>query len=113
MLGRFLLSTSLVAVATFSGLCLSSFVTNAARPDAVLESALTHDEILADRVETLLRTDAGLVGSRFRVSVKSAVVTVAGSVPDVYSVQRALDLVSGVRGIREVRNALEIEELPG
>jgi hyperosmotically inducible protein len=40
---------------------------------------------------------------------KAAVVTVAGSVPDEHALRRALDLASGVRGVREVRNAMEVD----
>lgn len=67
------------------------------------------DGALNDRVETLLRTDIGLAGSRFRVSTQAAVVTLAGDVPDRYSLGRAMDLASSVKGVREVRNALEVD----
>jgi len=76
---------------------------------AVVANNEAQDTALGDRVETLLRTDIGLAGSRIRVVSRAAVITVAGTVPDEHALRRALDLASGVRGVREVRNALEVE----
>lgn len=67
------------------------------------------DSALHDKVETLLRKDVGLTGSLFRVKARAGVITVGGTVPDEYSLRRALDLVSEVQGVREVHNAMEIE----
>lgn len=92
------------------GLGLSAFATDNAQ--AVAATAIAEDSpdaALTDKVETILRTDVGLVGSQFRVVCKSGVVTIGGTVPDEHSLRRALDLASSVRGVREVRNALEIE----
>lgn len=92
------------------GLGLTAFATDNAQ--AVAATAVAEDSpdaALADKVETILRTDVGLAGSQFRVACKSGVVTIAGSVPDEHSLRRVLDLASSVRGVREVRNALEIE----
>lgn len=69
----------------------------------------TLDAGLHDRVETLLRTDVGLTGSQFRIRTNNAVVTVGGTVPDELSLRRALELAGGVPGVREVRNAMEID----
>lgn len=66
------------------------------------------DAGLHDRVETLLRTDVGLAGAEFRIQTTNAVVTVGGTVPDEFSLRRALELASSVPGVREVRNAMEI-----
>jgi osmotically-inducible protein OsmY len=100
----------LTGAATFAGLGLSAFATD----DPQLLAAMVanneaQDAALTDKVETLLRTDVGLTGSQFRILAKSAVVTVGGSVPDEHALRRALDLASGVRGVREVRNAMEVD----
>ncbi len=110
MLKRNFIVASLVAAATFVGLGLSAFATDDPQVlAAVVANNEAQDVALGDRVETLLRTDIGLTGSRIRVTSKAAVVTVAGFVPDEHALRRALDLASGVRGVREVRNAMEIE----
>ncbi|MDE2439949.1 MAG: BON domain-containing protein [Betaproteobacteria bacterium] len=101
---------SLVAAATFVGLGLSAFATDDPQVlAAVVANNEAQDAALSDRVETLLRTDIGLTGSRIRVFSKAAVITVAGYVPDENALRRALDLASGVRGVREVRNAMEVD----
>jgi hypothetical protein len=110
MLKRNLMVASITAAATFAGLGLSAFATD----DPQLLAAMVannevQDAALTDRVETLLRTDIGLVGSQFRILAKSSVVTVGGSVPDEHALRRALDLASGVRGVHEVRNAMEVD----
>jgi len=97
-----------------SGLGLAAFATdNTPAPAAASAPAPAPadvpDTVLADKVETLLRTDVGLVGSKFRIQNKAGVITIAGTVPDEHSLRRALDLASDVRGVREVRNALEID----
>lgn len=109
MLLRNLTGAALIATATFTGLALSAFATD--DPHLVAVAVANNDALdaaLSDRVETLLRTDIGLAGSQFRVDSRSAVVTIAGSVPDEHALRRALDLASGVRGVREVRNAMEV-----
>jgi osmotically-inducible protein OsmY len=93
-----------------SGLGLAAFATDNSQPVAgVSVPGYAPDSVLADKAETLLRTDVGLAGSRFRVQGKSDVLTIAGTVPDEYAQRRALDQVSEMRGVREVRNALEID----
>jgi osmotically-inducible protein OsmY len=110
MLKRNFLVACLTAAATFAGLGLSAFATDDPQLlAAMVANTEAHDATLTDRVETLLRTDIGLAGSQFRVISKSAVVTVGGSVPDEHALRRALDLASGVRGVREVRNAMEVD----
>lgn len=102
--------TCLVAAATFVGLGLSAFATDDPQVlAAVVANNEAQDAALGDRVETLLRTDIGLAGSRIRVFSKASVITVAGYVPDEHALRRALDLASGVRGVREVRNAMEVD----
>ncbi len=105
-----LMVVTLTAVATFAGLAFSAFAVD--DPKAAVSgiaSAEAIDGALAGKVENLLRTDVGLAGSQFRVFSKEAVVTVAGTVPDEYALRRALDLASGVRGVREIRNAMEVD----
>lgn len=109
MLRRNLLVASLVAVATFAGLALSAYATDDPKVlpgHAANTEAL--DTTLSDKVETILRSDVGLSGSKLRVMAKSAIVTVGGSVPDEHALRRALDLASNVHGVREVRNAMEV-----
>jgi osmotically-inducible protein OsmY len=109
MLKRNLLVACLTATATFAGLGLSAFAIDDPKLTATMSAnAEAQNAALADKVETLLRTDIGLAGSQIRVSAKSSVVTVSGSVPDEHAQHRALELASSVRGIREVRNAMEI-----
>lgn len=100
----------LVVAATLFGLGLTAYATDNQQTIAALNVAgETLDEALHDKVETLLRTDVGLAGSKFHVQAKTGVVTLGGTVPDEHSLRRALDLASSVRGVREVRNALEID----
>ncbi|MBL8403121.1 MAG: BON domain-containing protein [Dechloromonas sp.] len=100
---------ALVAAATFAGLGLSSAATDDPQVlAAMVANNEAQDAALGERVETLLRTDIGLAGSKIRVFSNAAVITVAGTVPDEHALRRALDLASGVRGVREVRNAMEV-----
>jgi len=78
-------------------------------PQAVASVGESPDTALNDKVETLLRTDIGLAGSRFWVHTNAGVVTVGGTVPDENSLRRALDLASSVRGVREIRNGMAVE----
>lgn len=110
MFKRHLMVASITAAATFAGLGLSAFATDDPQLlAAMVANTEAQDAALTDKVETLLRTDIGLAGSQFRILAKSAVVTVGGSVPDEHALRRALDLASGVRGVREVRNAMEVD----
>jgi osmotically-inducible protein OsmY len=109
MLKRHLMVASISAAATFAGLGLAAFASDDPKPVAAsVAGNEAQDAALTDKVETLLRTDVGLTGSQFRIRAQSAIVTVGGLVPDEHSLRRALDLASGVRGVREVRNAMEI-----
>ena len=110
MIKRNLMVVSLAATATFAGLTLSAFaIDDPKAATANLSNTDGHDVALTEKVETLLRTDVGLAGSQFRILAKAAVVTVGGTVPDEHSLRRALDLASGVRGVGEVRNAMEVD----
>ncbi|MFN4341545.1 MAG: BON domain-containing protein [Azonexus sp.] len=110
MLKKKLIATLLTASATFAGLALSAFATDDPQVvAAVVANNEAQDAALGDRVESLLRNDVGLAGSRIRVVSRAAVITVGGTVPDEYAMRRALDLASSVRGVREVRNALEVD----
>jgi len=110
MINRALVVLGFVAVSIFGGMSLKAFATdNPPSLAAVGSTSDSQDLVLHDRVETLLRTDVGLVGSQFRVLARAGVVTVGGTVPDEHSLRRALDLASNVKGVREVRNAMEIE----
>lgn len=109
MFMRQIMIAGLMAIATFIGLALSAFAFD--DPHVVAAKAAqsdTLDKVLTDKVETLLRTDAGLAGSRFRVNSDASVVTLSGYVPDEHALRRALELASGVRGVREVHNKMEI-----
>jgi len=109
MFKRKLLVACLTATATLAGLGLSAFAIDDPNVTASMRAnAEAQNAVLADKVETLLRTDIGLAGSQFRISANSAVVTVGGTVPDEHARHRALELASSVRGIREVHNAMEI-----
>lgn len=70
----------------------------------------TLDGGLHDRVETLLRTDVGLVGSHFRIHTENAVVILAGTVPDEFALRRAMELAGSIKGVREVRNEMDISD---
>jgi osmotically-inducible protein OsmY len=110
MFKRNLMVASLTAAATFAGLTLSAFATDDPKAAAaIIANTEVHDAALTEKIETLLRTDVGLAGSQFRILTKSAVVTVGGTVPDEHALRRALDLASGVRGVREVRNTMEVD----
>ena len=76
---------------------------------STLSTTQNADSLLNERIETLLRTDIGLTGSRFRIQTRSGVVILGGGVPDEHALQRAIELASSVKGVREVRNELEIE----
>ena len=94
---------------TLVGASLTSFATDHPAAGTIVSAEKEGaDSALTDRVETLLRSDIGLVGSRLRVQSRDGVVTVRGKVPDESAMRRALDLASGLRGVREVRNGMEI-----
>lgn len=102
------LPAAVLAAALFAGLGLKAFAVD--NPQAATAVAVEPpDSALGERVETLLRTDPGLSGGQFRVQAKGGVVTLAGSVPDEHALRRALDLASGVKGVREVRNGMSVD----
>lgn len=97
-----------LALVLFAGLGLRAFAIDNPQAASTVASEPS-DSALSERVETLLRTDLGLTGSQFRVQTKGGVVTLAGSVPDEHALRRALDLASGVKGVREVRNSMTVD----
>jgi len=97
----------IVAGSLFAGIGMTAFAID--NPQGSATTGESSDAMLNDKVETLLRTDIGLSGSRFRVYTSAGVVTVAGSVPDENSLRRALDLASGIKGVREIRNGMVVE----
>jgi hyperosmotically inducible periplasmic protein len=113
MIKRTLAFVSLGAAISLASLGLTAFATDNAQTVVALRTTGdtfdSDDSGLHDKVEALLRKDVGLAGSLFRVQARAGVVTVGGTVPDEYALRRALDLVSGVHGVREVHNAMEIE----
>jgi len=68
------------------------------------------DQGLHERVETILRTDIGLADAQFRIRTEKAVVILAGTVPDELALRRAMELVGSIKGVREVRNAMEVAD---
>jgi len=109
MIKNNLVLVGLVAAGALAGLGVTASATDNPHAMSVLDEARqTLDDSLHDKVDTLLKTDMGLVGSEFNVVAKSGVVTLAGTVPDEHALRRAIDLASGVHGVREVRNSLEI-----
>lgn len=102
---------TVVAATLFSGIGLTAFaIDHPNRPtSSTLPRSELSDAVLNDRIETLLRTDVGLTGSRFRIQTQAGVVRLGGGVPDEHALHRALELASSIKGVREVRNELEIE----
>ena len=109
MISRNLARAGLVAAILLGGVGLTACAME--NPDATFSVATAGDSLdtaVNDRVEQLLRTDVGLAGSQFRIHGKAGIVTISGTVPDEHSLRRALDLASGVRGVRELRNEMEL-----
>lgn len=109
MINRNVASAGLIAALLLSGLGLTAYameIPPATSPVMVGNDAL--DAALNDKVETLLRSDVGLAGSQLRIQGRSGILTIGGTVPDEHSLRRALDLASSVRGVREIRNAMEL-----
>ena len=87
---------------TLVGASLTSFATDHPAAGGTISAEKEGaDSALTDRVETLLRSDIGLVGSRLRVQSRDGVVTVRGKVPDESAMRRALDLASGLLDFTE------------
>ena len=104
---RNLVPIFIIAINLFAELGLTAFAVDNPHTPALVGEA--PDAVLNDKVENLLRGDVGFAGSRFRVHTEGGVVTLGGSVPDEHSLRRALDLASGVRGVREIRNGMVID----
>ena len=107
MIRRTFVPVLVIAVSLSAGLGLTAFAIE--NPQAAASAGESPDAALNDKVETLLRTDIGLAGGRFRVHTNAGVVTVGGTVPDENSLRRALDLAGSVRGVREIRNGMVVE----
>ena len=107
MIRRNFVPVLVIAVSLSAGLGLTAFAIE--NPQATASAGESPDAALNDKVETLLRTDIGLAGGRFRVHTNAGVVTVGGTVPDENSLRRALDLAGSVRGVREIRNGMVVE----
>lgn len=108
MIKKTLMPVALALVLFASIGLVTAFALDSPSP-AVSSSSEVADNVLNDRVETLLRTDVGLAGSIFRAHTRAGIVTLVGSVPDEHTLRRALDLASSMRGVREVRNSMEID----
>ena len=99
----------LIAALLLGGLGLTAYAMESPQAtSAVMMGNDALDAALNDKVETLLRSDVGLAGSQLRIQGRSGILTIGGTVPDEHSLRRALDLARGVRGVREIRNAMEL-----
>jgi hypothetical protein len=106
MIAKNLLTVAIVATATMTGLGVSTMLPGpSATLPVPLEIPAGPDTRLAERILHLLRRDGGMMGDQFGIAVDSGIVTLTGWLPDEHAVRRALDLVSAVPGVREVRNA--------
>lgn len=110
-MNRVNLFAALAATALFAGIGLTAYAIDHPKRSTggFLAAPEQTDIVLNNRVEALLRTDIGLAGSRFRIQTHAAIVTLGGGVPDEHARHRALELAASVKGVREVRNQLEIE----
>ncbi|PKO94408.1 MAG: hypothetical protein CVU16_03205 [Betaproteobacteria bacterium HGW-Betaproteobacteria-10] len=109
MINRNFVGASLLAAILLAGLGLTAVAME--NPETRFAAAAVSDPLdvaLNDKVETLLRTDVGLAGSQFSIRGRAGVLTIGGTVPDEHSLRRALDLASGVRGVRELRNEMAL-----
>ena len=96
-MNRHRLLVATIAASLFSGIGLTAFaIDHPNRPTSSTLSTPEADAALKDRIETLLRTDIGLAGSRFRIQTQAGIVILGGGVPDDHSLQRALELASSV-----------------
>jgi len=67
------------------------------------------DEAIADAVRRELREDASTTGLQVRVVARNGVVHLHGAVPDLDDADAAEEVASRVRGVREVREELDVE----
>jgi hyperosmotically inducible periplasmic protein len=110
MIPRSFAPSIIVAICVFTELGLTAFAID--NPQDSARAGVSLDVVLNDKVETLLRTDAGLAESRVRVQTHAGVVTLGGTVADEQSLRRAQDLVSGIQGVREIRSDMVVDEFP-
>ena len=71
---------------------------------------LTDDVGVSTAVKTALVRHPEVNGFRINVDVKRGVVSLYGPVPSTYARQKVVEVVSGVRGVREVQDKLTIVE---
>ena len=107
MIKRNLVPIIVVASSLFAGIGLTAFAIDSPQGSTTATEPL--DATLNGRVETLLRTDIGLVGCHFRAQTNAGIVTLAGTVADEQSLKRALDLASRFKSAREIRNGMVLE----
>lgn len=100
-----------LAAIILSGVGIAAFATDHPEQGGAPVAAAGEmvDSALNDRVETTLKTDPGLAGTRLQVATRGGIVTLGGTVPDEHSLRRVLDLASDVKGVREVRSTMAIE----
>ena len=109
MINRNFVGAALLAAILLGGLGLTAYAMEGTQVNtSPAIGSDTADVALNDKVETLLRSDVGLAGSQLRIQGRAGILTIGGTVPDEHSLRRALDLASGVRGVKEVRNAMEL-----
>ena len=71
------------------------------------------DEEIRDNIKTLYQSSPYLRDKNLKVSVKDCVVTLEGEVHSPQSWQLAADLAVDVRGVKELRNHIQIKKGPG
>lgn len=73
-----------------------------------VRTSLRPDEELREEVVDMLSRDSSLRGQQFNVSVVDGVVTLSGLVTTYFPKLRASDVTSRVRGVRGIRNNIEV-----
>lgn len=106
--------TFIPTLALVSSILLSAALTAFATDNRQAASAMGAagdrvDAALSETVEARLRADPGLTGSSVTAASQSGIVTLSGKVPDDEALRRALETVSNIRGVREVRSDLVID----
>ncbi len=105
MLRAFACVTALAAQIPFS---IATASLDAAA-QANLEVSLRASALLRHDVKRALRGDSALGGTHIAVSAREGVVTLAGVVGSEAQRRRAIEVAAGVRGVRAVEDALEVE----
>jgi hyperosmotically inducible periplasmic protein len=104
------ISAALVVGTIFANIGISAFAVDNP-PGAVASNMASEaqDSGIHDRVETLLRTDPGLVGCKFELETRAGIVVLGGTTTDEQALRRALELASSVKGVKEVRNKMVVD----